>query len=308
MKARKIVLLDGHTINPGDLSWKPLEDLCQELIVHEKSSPEQIPERVGDCDVLMTSKCFITREILEHAPALKYIGSTATGYNNIDVAAAKELGIAVANIPAYSTEAVAQHTIALLLELTNRVGLHSDSVMAGDWSASPYFCYWKKPLTLLAGRSLGIIGYGSIGKRVASIAEALGMTVNVYSRDRQAAVTSDVVSLHCPLTEQNTRMINEDFLREMKPGSMLINTARGGLIDEPALARALKSGHLAGAAVDVLTSEPPASDNPLIGLDNCIITPHIAWTPIEMRQRVIDVLSDNLAVWLRGGRQNRVEG
>lgn len=303
----KIVLLDGHTINPGDLTWKKLEDLCDEFIVYELTPQELVQERIGDCDVLMTSKCFITRELMEHAPNLKYIGVTATGYNNIDIEAARDLGIAVTNIPAYSTESVAQHTIALMLELTNRAGLHNDSVQAGEWTACEYFCYWKTPMFLLDGKSLGIIGYGSIGRRVARIAEALGMTVNIYSKDRSAAVKSDIVSLHCPLTAENAKMINADFINEMKPGAFLINTARGGLIDEEALAEAVRSGRLAGAAVDVLSKEPAAADNPMLGVENIIITPHIAWTPEEMRRLIIDILADNLVDWQAGGTLNRVE-
>ena len=303
----KIVLLDGHTINPGDLSWAKLEALCDEFVVYERTPADLLEERIGDCDVLMTSKCFITRQLMEHAPNLKYIGSTATGYNNIDIAAARDLGIAVTNIPAYSTESVAQHTIALLLELTNRVGLHDASVQAGDWCRCEHFSYWKSPVVLLAGKSLGIVGYGSIGRRVASIAEALGMTVNVYSRDREAAIRSDVVSLHCPLTEENAGMINAGFIEQMKPGAFLINTARGGLVDEEALASALRSGRLAGAAVDVLSREPASEDNPLLGLPNCIITPHIAWVPVEMRQKIIDVLAENLIDFNKGGTLNRVE-
>lgn len=306
-KAKKIVLLDGHTINPGDLSWKQLEDLCDSFQVYERTPEDLLMERIGDCDVLMTSKCLITRERMAQAPNLRYIGVTATGYNNIDLAAARDLGIAVTNIPAYSTESVAQHTIALLLELTNHVGLHGTSVARGDWQKSEHFSYWKKPVILLQGKSMGIIGYGSIGRRVASIAEALGMQVNIYSRDRQAAVTSDVVSLHCPLTEDNAKMINASFIEEMKPGALLINTARGGLVDEEALAEALRCGRLAGAALDVVSSEPPAAGHPLIGLENCIITPHIAWAPVEMRQKIIDILADNLTDWMEGGRLNRVE-
>lgn len=303
----KIVLLDGHTINPGDLSWARLEALCDEFIVYERTPADLLQERIGDCDVLMTSKCFITRELMEHAPNLKYIGSTATGYNNIDIGAAKDLGIAVTNIPAYSTESVAQHTIALMLELTNHVGLHDASVQAGDWCRSEHFSYWKTPVILLAGKSLGIIGYGSIGRRVGSIAEALGMTVNVYSRDREAAIRSDFVSLHCPLTEDNAKMIDAAFIEQMKPGAYLINTARGGLLDENAVAEALRSGRLAGAAVDVLSSEPASEDNPLLGLSGCIITPHIAWVPVEMRQKIIDVLAENLIDFNNGGTLNRVE-
>jgi len=303
----KAVLLDGHTINPGDLSWKPIEDLCDEFVVYDKTEPDQIAGRIADCDVLMTSKCSITRQLMESAANLKYIGETATGYNNIDIEAAADLGIAVANVPAYSTDAVAQHAIALMLELANNVGLHSAGVHEGEWTNSEYFCYWKKPVTLLAGKSLGIIGYGAIGSRVAEIGAALGMEINIYSRDEKATVSSDIISLHCPLTEENTRMINEDFIDRMKPGAFLINTARGALIDEHAMAAALRSGKLGGAALDVLTDEPPAEDNPLIGLDNCIITPHIAWVPREMRQKVIDILAENLAAWQKGESLNRVE-
>lgn len=303
----KAVLLDGHTINPGDLSWKPIEDLCDEFVVYDKTEPDQIAGRIADCEVLMTSKCSITRQLMESAANLKYIGETATGYNNIDIEAAADLGIAVANVPAYSTDAVAQHAIALMLELANNVGLHSAGVHEGEWTNSEYFCYWKKPVTLLAGKSLGIIGYGAIGSRVAEIGAALGMEINIYSRDEKATVSSDIISLHCPLTEENTRMINEDFIDRMKPGAFLINTARGALIDEHAMAAALRSGKLGGAALDVLTDEPPAEDNPLIGLDNCIITPHIAWVPREMRQKVIDILAENLAAWQKGESLNRVE-
>lgn len=255
----------------------------------------------------MTSKCPITRELMENSPQLKYIGCTATGYNNIDVEAAADLGIAVTNIPAYSTDAVAQHTIALMLELSNHVGLHNASVQDGQWSDNEYFCYWKKSVTLLTGKSLGIIGYGAIGKRVAQIARALGMEINIFSQDPAGAMKSDFVSLHCPLTRENRHMVNTEFLVNMKPGAILINTARGGLVDERALADAIKAGFIAGAALDVLEQEPPAKDCPLIGLDNCIITPHIAWSPKEMRQAVIDILAENLESWLTGGMKNRVD-
>ena len=254
----------------------------------------------------MTSKCFITREIIEKCPNLKYIGSMATGYNNIDVKAAAEAGIVVTNVPAYSTDAVAQHTIALLLELANNAGLHNASVQSGDWSRCEHFCYWKKPVTLLAGKSIGIIGYGAIGSKVAEIARALGMTVNIYSRDPEAAVSSDVVSLHCPLTEENAKMIDADFISRMKPGAFLINTARGGLVDEYALADALRSGRLGGAAVDVISREPASEDCPLLGLSNCIITPHMAWSPEEMRQAVIDTITENLKSWMDGNTINQV--
>ena len=303
----EIVLLDGYTINPGDLSWKRLELMSDKFTVFDKTPPERVASRIGLCDVLMTSKCQITREIMANAPNLKYIGLTATGYNNVDVKAAADLGIAVTNVPSYATDAVAQHTRALILEITNTVGLHNRSVQEGEWTSSKYFCYWKKPVTLLAGKSIGIIGYGEIGKKVAELAKAFGMTVNIYSRDPEAAIKSDYVSLHCPLTPENEKMVNTQFLVNMKPGAVLINTARGGLVDERALADALKAGFIAGAATDVLTTEPPEEDCPLIGLDNCILTPHMAWAPKEMRQLVIDTLADNLAAWLDDRIVNRVE-
>lgn len=301
-----IVVLDGYTINPGDLSWDSLEELGDSLTVYDLTPAEELINRIGKKEVIMTSKCFITREIIEKCPDLKYIGSMATGYNNIDVKAAAEAGIVVTNVPAYSTDAVAQHTIALLLELANNAGLHNASVQSGDWSRCEHFCYWKKPVTLLAGKSIGIIGYGAIGSKVAEIARALGMTVNIYSRDPEAAVSSDVVSLHCPLTEENAKMIDADFISLMKPGAFLINTARGGLVDEYALAGALRSGRLGGAAVDVISREPASENCPLLGLSNCIITPHMAWSPEEMRQAVIDTITENLKSWMDGNTINQV--
>lgn len=301
-----IVIFDGYTINPGDLSWNKIEALGDRLTVFDSTPEDKALLRLAGAEILMTSKCRITRELMQQCPDLKYIGCTATGYNNIDVDAAADLGIAVTNIPAYSTDAVAQHTIALMLEITNSVGLHNASVQNGGWSDNKYFCYWKKPVTLLAGKSLGIIGYGAIGKKVAQIAEALGMKVNVFSRNPEDTMKSDFISLHCPLTEENRQMVNTEFLVNMKPGAILINTARGGLVDERALADAIKAGFIGGAALDVLAQEPPAHDCPLIGLENCIITPHIAWSPKEMRQAVIDILADNLKSWLEGGALNRI--
>lgn len=302
-----IVIFDGYTINPGDLSWEKLDNMCDKLTIFDATPMDKALSRIGDSEILMTSKCPITREFMEKCPNLRYIGCTATGYNNIDVRAAADLGIAVTNVPAYSTDAVAQHTIALMLELTNNVGLHNQSVQNGQWAQSDYFCYWEKPIMLLAGKSLGIIGYGAIGKKVAEIARALGMTVNVFSQDPESAMKSDFVSLHCPLTTENEKMVNSEFLVNMKPGAVLINTARGRLVDERALADALKSGFLGGAAVDVLSDEPASENCPLIGLDNCIITPHIAWAPKEMRQLVIDRLAENLQAWLDGRMLNRVD-
>lgn len=302
-----IVIFDGYTINPGDLSWDKLDALCDKLTVFDSTPEDKAHARLAGNEILMTSKCPITRELMENSPQLKYIGCTATGYNNIDVEAAADLGIAVTNIPAYSTDAVAQHTIALMLELANHVALHNASVQKGDWAENPYFCYWKKPVTLLSGKSLGIVGYGAIGKRVAEIARALGMEIRIYSQDPSATMKSDFISLHCPLTKENQKMVNAEFLINMKPGAVLINTARGGLVDERALADALKTGFIGGAALDVLAEEPPSENCPLIGLDNCIITPHIAWSPKEMRQAVIDILADNLQSWLVGGTKNRVD-
>ena len=307
VKKMNIVIFDGYTINPGDLSWDKLDALCDKLTVFDSTSEDKALSRLTGNEILMTSKCPITRELMENSPQLKYIGCTATGYNNIDVEAAADLGIAVTNIPAYSTDAVAQHTIALMLELSNHVGLHNASVQEGQWSDNEYFCYWKKSVTLLTGKSLGIIGYGAIGKRVAQIARALDMEINIFSQDPAGAMKSDFVSLHCPLTRENRHMVNTEFLVNMKPGAILINTARGGLVDERALADAIKAGFIAGAALDVLEQEPPAKDCPLIGLDNCIITPHIAWSPKEMRQAVIDILAENLESWLTGGMKNRVD-
>lgn len=307
VKKMNIVIFDGYTINPGDLSWNKLDALCDKLTVFDSTSEDKALSRLTGNEILMTSKCPITRELMENSPQLKYIGCTATGYNNIDVEAAADLGIAVTNIPAYSTDAVAQHTIALMLELSNHVGLHNASVQDGQWSDNEYFCYWKKSVTLLTGKSLGIIGYGAIGKRVTQIARALGMEINIFSQDPAGAMKSDFVSLHCPLTRENRHMVNTEFLVNMKPGAILINTARGGLVDERALADAIKAGFIAGAALDVLEQEPPAKDCPLIGLDNCIITPHIAWSPKEMRQAVIDILAENLESWLTGGMKNRVD-
>lgn len=302
----KIVIFDGHTVNPGDLDWNSLEAMA-DLTVYDATEPSQFQERLGDAEILMTSKCNITKEFMAQCPNLKYIGSLATGYNNIDIEGAKELGIAVTNIPAYSTDAVAQHTFSLMLELCNNVAAHNQSVQDGDWTACEYFCYWNQPIMLLKGKSLGIIGYGQIGSRVAEIARAFGMEVNIYSRDREAAVKSDFVSLHCPLTKDNAGFVNEAFIEEMKPGAILINTARGGLVDEKALAAALKSGRLAAAAVDTVSLEPIAADNPLLGLENCIITPHLAWAPKEMRRIITETLAANLQSWLDGGTLNRVD-
>lgn len=301
----KIVISDGYTINPGDLSWAALEELGQ-TAVHDHTPHDQLAETIGEAEVLYTSKNKVTAEVMDACPNLKFIGVLATGYDNIDTAAAKERGIAVCNVPGYSTDPVAQHTFALILEITNNVGLHNEAVRQGEWSQSPDFCLIKNPVSQLAGKSLGIIGYGNIGRKVAAIAEAFGMTVNIYSRDREAAMKSDIVTLHCPATAENRGFINADFISQMKDGAILINTARGALINEPDLAAALASGKISAVGLDVLDGEPPRMDNPLIGAPNCFITSHIAWASKEARNTICQVSAANLKSWIEGGSLNRI--
>lgn len=301
----KIVFLDCGIVNPGDISWEEIEKHGN-FEYYKNTSEEQVIERIKDAEAVFVDSYPITRGLMEQCPSLKFIGIAATGFNHIDLEAARELGIAVANVPAYSTDAVAQHAISLLLSVTNNVEAFNKAVARGDWQSRKEEPFKGINVTLLAGKSIGIVGYGNIGKKVAQIAEALGMTVNIYSRDREAAIKSDVVSLHCPLTPENTKMINEAFISQMKDGAILINTARGALLDEDAVASALKRGKLAGAALDVLAEEPPADDHPLIGLDNCWITPHIAFTPVETRKVVVDTCGKNLESFINGGDLNRL--
>ncbi|MGI6721663.1 MAG: D-2-hydroxyacid dehydrogenase [Anaerovoracaceae bacterium] len=302
----KIVFLDAETTNPGDLSWDRLAALG-EIEIYPRSTREQAKERVKDADVVIFNGFDMDREIIECAPRLKFLCIAATGYDNLDLQAARERGIGCANVPAYSTEAVAQHTIALMLEMTNHVGMHDDSVRRHEWDQSRGECYWLAPMTLLDGKSLGICGYGRIGRRVARIAEAMGMKINIYSRDRAAALGSDFVTLHLPAAENTIGFISEDTIAQMKDGAFLINAARGALIDDNAVAGALRSGKLAGYAADVLSVEPPAEDNVLIGLPGCIITPHHAWCPIETRQKLLDVCIDNIDSWMKGTELNRID-
>ena len=302
----KIVFLDTYTTNPGDLSWEPLEALG-ELSLYDRTPYEDSVSRIADAGAVFVNKNEITEEIMESCLGLRFIGAAATGYDNVDVRAAIGRNIAVANIPAYSTDSVAQHAFAFILEISNQITVHKKAVDDGEWYGAEDFCFTKAPLTLLTGKSLGIIGYGNIGKKVAEIARAFGMTVNIYSRDEKAAVESDFVSLHCPATPENKSFVNSEFIDRMKDGAALINTARGALIDESALAAALKSGKLAAAGLDVLNEEPPVEPNPLVGLPNCWITPHIAWIPKDIRQRVIDVCVANLKSFIDGGRLNRVD-
>lgn len=310
----RIVILDGHAENPGDLSWAGFSALG-ELSVYERTQPDEILSRIGDAQIVYTNKTPLSRATIEGAPNLRFIGVLATGYNIVDVEAAKERGIPVANVPTYGTEAVAQYVFALLLEVCHHVGHHNQAVQAGRWTGSADFSFWDYPLIELSSKTMGIVGFGRIGQAVGRIASAFGMRVLIHDQKAAPAQSvplttllerSDVVSLHCPLLPDTKNMINESTLSRMKPSAILINTARGPLVDEGALRDALRSGRLYAAAVDVVSSEPIAPDNPLLGLDNCLITPHIAWAPKESRQRLMDISLENLRMFLQGKPQNIV--
>ena len=310
----KIVVLDGYTENPGDLSWGPLQELG-ELTVYDRTPPEAVLERIGDAEAIYTNKTVLSRELIQAMPAVRFIGVLATGYNVVDVQAARERGIVVCNIPTYGTDAVAQYVFALLLELCHHVAHHAQAVQQGRWTACPDFCFWDYPLIELSGKTMGIVGYGRIGQRTAQIARAFGMQVLAYDAFVQAEECvpldellerSDVVSLHCPLFPETRHIIRGETIARMKDGAILINTSRGPLVDEAALREALTSGKLYGAAVDVVSTEPVQPDNPLLGLENCLITPHIAWAPRESRQRLMDIAVENLRCFLRGAPQNVV--
>lgn len=313
----KITVLDGFTENPGDLSWAWLEALG-ECNIYERTPAELIAERCEGCDMVITNKTPLRKELLEKLTELKYIGLLSTGFNIVDWEYCKEKGIPVCNIPSYSTNAVAQLVFALILEHTNAVAVHSKSVHSGEWSACKDFCYWKTPLYELDGKTLGIIGFGKIGKAVAKIAEAFGMKVlastnhpspfgNVeFCEKDELLKKSDFVSLHCPLTPQTEKMVNPDFLSKMKKNAVLINTSRGQVVDEKALADALANGVIAGAGLDVLETEPPKADCPLFGLDNCYITPHIAWAGFETRERLMKICRENIEAFLGGNPINLV--
>lgn len=314
----KIVVLDGYTCNPNDLSWDMFEKLG-ELTVYDRTKPNEVLQRAKDADVLITNKTVLNKEIISQLTLVKYIGVIATGYNVVDVAAAKEKGIVVTNVPGYSTASVAQHVFSLLLEITARVGHHDQTVKSGRWSSSVDFCYWDYPLMELADKTFGVLGYGRIGKQTAVIAKAFGMNVIAYDRGRtnhdgivekvslpQLFTQSDIISLHVPLSDDTREIINKNSLSMMKEGVILINTSRGPLINESDLAQALFSKKVKAAGLDVLTQEPPAEDNPLIPLDNCLITPHIAWAPIEARERLLHIAADNLKKFQEGIEQNRV--
>lgn len=301
----KIVFLDSYTLNPGDLDDTPLTSIGN-LISYDRTKGDEIVDRIGDAKYVLVNKTPITSNTMDACPNLEYIGVAATGYNIIDIEAAEERGIAVCNAPAYSTEAVAQHTFSLIFELTNKVGQYDKTVRDGEWHRCKDFAYTLAPIPMLASKSLGIIGYGNIGKAVGKVAEALGMKVNVYSRDKDACISSDIITIHCPQTKENEGMIDSDFISRMKDGALLINTARGGLLNEEDVAEALRKGKLGGFAADVLPLEPPADPNPLIGIPNSIITPHIAWMATEARERLIKICADNLKSYIEGGNLNRV--
>lgn len=314
----KIVILDGYASNPGDVSWEEIAGFG-ELTVYERTAKNEVVSRIGDAEIVFLNKTPVDASVFEQCKNLRMIGVLATGYNIVDIAAAKAHGVTVCNVPGYSTGAVAQMTFALLLEMTQHVGEHSQAVHAGQWQRCPDFCFWNAPLTELAGKTLGIVGYGAIGQAVGNIAQAFGMRLLVTARHikpvpegaqfvtpEELLAHSDIVSLHCPQTAENLHMIDGAALAKMKDGAILLNTARGGLIDEQAVADALKSGKLAGYGADVVSKEPIAADNPLLTAPNCYLTPHIAWAPKETRLRLHHIAAENLRAFLNGTPQNVV--
>lgn len=315
----KIVVLDGYTLNPGDLSWDSLRALGK-VTVYDRTSADQIAQRIGDADIVYTNKTPITRETLCACKNVRFIGVLATGYNIVDTAAAKEKGIPVCNIPTYGTAAVGQFAIALLLEICHHVAHHSDAVYEGRWQSSDDWCFWDYPLIELAGKTMGIIGFGRIGQTTGAIAKAMGMKVVAYDsypngEGRAIAEyvdldtlfkTSDVIALHCPLFPETQGIVNKDTITKMKDGVIILNNSRGPLIVEQDLADALNSGKVYAAGLDVVSSEPIKADSPLLKARNCIITPHISWAPRESRQRLMDIAISNLRTYLDGTPQNVV--
>lgn len=309
----KIVILEGHAVNPGDLNWDCLNRVGQ-VTVYPRTAPEEAAGYIGNAEIVLINKVPITAQLLDACPSIRLICVLATGYNVVDCEACKARGIPVCNVPAYGTDAVAQFTFSLLLELCNAVGHHDLAVHNGEWASCPDFCFWNTPQMELAGKTIGIIGFGRIGRAVGRIARAFGMEVLAYNRSRcpegeaigryvdldTLLTTADVISLHCPLTAENTGMISDENLAKMKPTAILLNTARGGLIDETAIAEALRCGKLRGFAADVVSKEPIHPENPLLRAPNCILTPHMAWAPIETRQRIIDVTVSNIQHFLDG--------
>ena len=315
----QIVILDGYTANGGDLSWKALEDIG-ELTVYDRTRPEEVVLRAKDAEIVLTNKVCLRKQEIEQLPRLKYIGVLATGYNVVDLEAAREHGIIVTNVPAYSTESVAQMVFAHLLTITNRTEHYARLNREGKWSSCPDFCYWDTPLTELAGKTLGIVGLGNIGRRVAVIAQAFGMKVVAYTSKTAAQLPSgirkrtidellkesDVVTLHCPLAPGTHHLINSQTLQMMKPSAILINTGRGPLVNDQDVADALKANRLRAYCADVLSEEPPRADNPLLPCENAFITPHIAWATMEARSRLIDVAIGNVKAFIDGQPVNVV--
>jgi len=313
-----LVVLDGFTLNPGDLNWEELQSLGA-CAIYDRTRPPELLRRAADADILLTNKTELTAGHLQNLPRLKYIGVLATGTNVVDLAAARARGIPVTNVPAYGTKSVAQMTLALLLELAQHAGHHAQTVREGRWTRSPEWCYWDFPLLELDGLTLGVVGLGRIGRAVSELGAAFGMSVLACSPTASAAPPcvrlveletlfreSDVVSLHCPLTPQTANLVNARRLALMKPTAILLNTSRGALVDEPALAEALNSGRLAGAALDVLSREPPPADNPLLTARNCLITPHLAWATRAARSRLMKAAVENIRAFLQGTPRNVV--
>lgn len=315
----EIVILDGYTLNPGDLDWGIIECLG-ETRIFDRTAGNEVVFRIESASIVLTNKVMLAREAIFKAESLKYIGVTATGYNVVDVRAAHERGVVVTNVPAYGTNAVAQHTFALLLELASHVGLHAQSVRKGEWSGQPDFSYWKKPMIELHGLTMGIVGLGKIGQAVAQIALGMGMKVLSFhkhpERDRVPGVRftdletcfreSDVISLHCSMNEDNREFVNKTLLSSMKSTSYFVNVSRGGLVNETDLAEALNKGIISGAALDVLSAEPPERNNPLLSAANCIITPHQAWATQASRRRLMKVAAENIRSFQLGRPQNVV--
>ena len=313
----KIVVLDGYAANPDDLSWKPLKDWGK-LTVYDRTSAEDLIKRAQDADMVLTNKCRLKEEELRQLPRLKYIGELATGYNNIDIEYAHRHGIVVSNIPSYSTEGVVQMTFAHIFNITNQVSHYASEVKAGQWSRNPDFCYWDTPLRELAGRTLGIVGLGHIGMRVAQVAHCLGMDVFALTSKEKDQLpvgvqkttlegllgVSDILTLHCPLSPDTYHLINEERLAMMHEGAVLINTSRGALVDEKAVANALASGHLLAYGADVMSKEPPRADNPLLSQARAYLTPHIAWATFEARQRLMKIAVENVKAFVEGHPQN----
>lgn len=315
----KIIVLDGYALNPGDLSWEDMKALG-DLTVYDRTTPSEVLERSADAEVLITNKTVLSAKLINALPKLKYIGVLATGYNVVDIDSARNRGIVVTNIPAYSTASVAQMVFAHLLNITHRVGYYASQNSQGRWTENKDFCYWDTNLVELSGKTMGIVGFGNIGQATAHIALAMGMHVCVYTSKEQSSlpqgvqkvsldelfVISDVVSLHCPLTPETNELVNIERLKTMKPSAILINTGRGPLVNEQDLAHALNTGIIAGAGVDVLSTEPPKPDNPLLTAKNCFITPHVAWATLEARIRLMHIAVVNLKSFIDGKVINNV--